>query len=70
MKRRRAEEGDGDEERGQESMKGGAESVLGWQERKENDCVRVSVGAQPPDRFSVSAIDPVSREGELIYSVL
>lgn len=23
----------------------------------------------PPDRFSVSAIDPVSREGELIYSI-
>lgn len=54
-------------------MKGGAERGVGVgnvQERKENDCARVSVGAQPPDRFSVSAIDPVSREGELIYSIL
>ncbi len=29
MKKRRTKEGDGDEERGQESMKGGAESGVG-----------------------------------------
>lgn len=54
-------------------MKGGAEKGVGMAsvlERKENDCVCVSVGAQPPDRFSVGAIDPVSCKGELIYSVL
>lgn len=33
-------------------------------------CVCVSAGAQPPDRFSVSVIDPVSSDGVLIYSVL
>lgn len=27
--------------------------------RKENDCVHVSVGTQPPGRFNVGAIDPV-----------
>lgn len=32
-------------------------------------CVCASVGAQPPDRFSVGAIDPVSSEGKLIYSL-
>lgn len=60
---------------GQESMKGrvgrGVWMASVW-ERKENDCVCVcvSAGAQPPDRFSVSVIDPVSSDGVLIYSVL
>lgn len=73
MKKKRAKEGDGDEARGQESMKGWSEGFVRMEsvcERKENDCACVSVAAQPPDRFSVGVIDPVSCEGELIYSVL
>lgn len=43
--------------------------VLGVTEKGKWLCVRVSVGTQSPDRFSVGAIDPVSGEGELISSV-
>jgi len=38
-------------------------------ERKEQCSVRVPVGDQHTDGFSVGAIDPGSREGKLIYSV-
>ena len=58
---------------GQGRLKGGARRGVGMasvSERKENDCMRVSVEAQPADRFNVSGIDPVSHEGALIYSVL
>lgn len=44
------------------SMKGSEERGVcmgSLSRRKENDCVHVSVGTQPPGRFSVSAIDPV-----------
>lgn len=64
--------GDGDECRGQESMKGREKRGVGTgsnRERKMIVCVCVSVGTQSPDRFSVGAIDPVSGEGELISSV-
>lgn len=35
--------------------------VLGVTEKGKWLCVRVSVGTQPPDRFNVGAIDPVSK---------
>lgn len=61
------------EERGQEGMKGGAGRGAGMasvQDRKENDCVRVSVGAQPPltDSAAVPLILSDAKERLFIQS--